>query len=210
MAAELGHLMLVLAAGFLLASLAMQSLWHLRLLACGAAVIGIAYGALMGPDPVWMVSVAALAVNVWRLVDVMRVRRSVRQAEAGGLSVEALLPYMLRLPRKRGTVLFERGDVADIAYYIAEGSVRIVEPARLLGPGDLIGEIAIFTPDRRRTATAVCEQDCVLYAITAKKITELCFQNPLFGVHVLRLITSRLLDTLTQSRPTGPGETPNH
>jgi CRP-like cAMP-binding protein len=59
----------------------------------------------------------------------------------------------------------------------------------------VIGEIGVFSPDRRRTATVVvCSTDCVAYELTERKTKELYFQNPAFGYAVMQLIVGRLLE----------------
>ena len=60
----------------------------------------------------------------------------------------------------------------------------------------MLGEISLFAPGRERTATAVCDTDVELLAITADKVMQLYYQNPEFGFHVIRLITGRLLQNL--------------
>ena len=77
---------------------------------------------------------------------------------------------------------------------VGQGAVEPLFGGRAQHLADLIGEIALFAPDRRRTATAVCETDCVLFALTGKKATELCLEHPAFGLFLVRLITSRLID----------------
>ena len=61
-----------------------------------------------------------------------------------------------------GQVLFRAGDVADAGYVVQEGSFRLVldgapddERAILVGPGTLLGELALITETKRpQTATA--------------------------------------------------------
>jgi CRP-like cAMP-binding protein len=63
-----------------------------------------------------------------------------------------------------------------------------------LGAGAVLGEISMFAPDKRRTATAVCATDGELLALTADQVRALYFQNPKFGFHLVQLITRRLLE----------------
>jgi CRP-like cAMP-binding protein len=56
-----------------------------------------------------------------------------------------------------GTTLFEEGDPADGVAAVLEGSIEVLKRGRTLatlGPGSLLGEIAVFVPSARRTATA--------------------------------------------------------
>lgn len=187
------------AAAFGLAAFAMKGMLPLRALAAGMNLAYAAYGWLVGLHFLWIPHLVQFPLNVFRFFELLRVRRLASQLLSKDLSVEPLLPFMLEVKRTKGTRLFEKGETAEIMYYIAKGRVRIVEIDRMVLAGDLIGEIALFAPDRRRTATAVCDTDCVLFALTGKKATELCLEHPAFGLFLVRLITSRLIDTLGAS-----------
>ena len=77
-----------------------------------------------------------------------------------------LLPHMKRRRFKAGEVLFRKGEVADKLIYIASGQLRLAEIDRTVGPGELLGEIGLFSPDKLRTQTLVCETDGELYEMT--------------------------------------------
>ena len=62
-----------------------------------------------------------------------------------------------------------------------------------IAAGAIIGEIGMFAPDNRRTATIVCESDCTLYSLSADGMAQLYYQNPKLGFHVMRLIVARLM-----------------
>ena len=56
-----------------------------------------------------------------------------------------------------GSTLFEEGDPADGVAAILEGSVDVIKGGRVLatlGPGAVLGELALFVPSASRTATA--------------------------------------------------------
>jgi CRP-like cAMP-binding protein len=56
-----------------------------------------------------------------------------------------------------GSTLFEEGDPADGVSAILEGRVEVVRQGRVLatlGPGSVLGEVSVFVPSARRTATA--------------------------------------------------------
>lgn len=199
MMAEWAEVTGYLAAAFGLAAFAMKGMLPLRALAAGMNIAYALYGWLTGLHFLWIAHLIQLPLNVFRFFELLRVRRLAARLLSEDLSVEPLLPFMLEVKRAKGTRLFEKGEAAEIMYYIAKGRVRIVEIDRLVLSGDLIGEIALFAPDRRRTATAICDTDCVLFALTGKKATELCLEHPAFGLFLVRLITSRLIDTFGSS-----------
>ena len=184
-----------LAAAFGLAAFAMKGMLPLRALAAGMNIAYALYGWLAGVPFLWVAHLIQLPLNVLRFFELLRTRRLAARLLSADLSIEPLLPFMLQVKRPKGTQLFEKGEPAEIMYYIAQGRVRIVEIERLVTAGDLIGEIALFAPDHRRTASAVCDTDCVLFALTGKKATELFLEHPAFGLFLIRLITSRLMDT---------------
>jgi CRP/FNR family transcriptional regulator, cyclic AMP receptor protein len=88
---------------------------------------------------------------------------------------------------------FRKGDVADGLHYIDSGRVEVTEIGISRSAEEVFGEIGLFAPDRRQTATVVAATDCDLYDLSKTKARELYFHNPSFGFAVLRLITMRLL-----------------
>jgi len=82
---------------------------------------------------------------------------------------------MTRRAFKAGEVLFRKGDLADEIVYIASGEIRLKEADQLLGPGELIGEIGLFSPEKTRTQTVVCETDGELYRMTGEMIYRLYY-----------------------------------
>ena len=56
-----------------------------------------------------------------------------------------------------GSTIFEEGDAADGVAAILEGAVDVLKRGRIiatLGPGSVLGELALFAPSARRAATA--------------------------------------------------------
>ena len=62
----------------------------------------------------------------------------------------------------------------------------------------LFGEMAMFTVEGHRTASAFCRGDAHLLAITYEQFEQLYFQNPEFGFYLVRLIVSRFQANLAQ------------
>jgi CRP-like cAMP-binding protein len=107
---------------------------------------------------------------------------------------------MTRRSFKSGDVLFRKGDRAEEILYIASGRVRIEEAGRVLGPGELIGEIGLFSPENRRTQSVVCDSDGELYRMTGEMIYRLYYQNPALGFYFMRLLAQRLLRDVEVAR----------
>lgn len=134
-----------------------------------------------------------LPINVVRLSEMTRLTRRVKAAtnntDRSGIW---LRPYMKSIRRKAGDVLFRLGDEAEHLYILIEGRIDFLEINASLGPGQMFGEIAFFSPERRRTATAVCGEDCVLLSIDQSTVRQLYFQNPGFGFEIVGLVAGRL------------------
>src|SRR5438874_1981951 len=58
--------------------------------------------------------------------------------------------------------------------------------------GRMFGEIAFFSPSRRRTATARCLDDCLVLSVNEHTVRELYYQNPSFGFELVGLVAARL------------------
>jgi CRP-like cAMP-binding protein len=71
----------------------------------------------------------------------------------------------------------------------------------------MFGEIAFFAPDRRRTSTARCLTDCTLMSIDEATFRQLVYQNPDFGLEVVRLIAGRLSDDVRRMQAGQPQAT---
>ena len=98
----------------------------------------------------------------------------------------------------RGQHLFRVGDPSEDMFIITQGEIRLEEIDVVLGPGDMIGEIGIFSSLRARTASALCQTDVALSAISARKIFEICALSPRFACQLMQLIISRLNQRVTK------------
>lgn len=186
------------ASSMVLATFCMKTMRPLRILALASNVLFAVYAFCGGLYPVLILHVVLFPINLARLVQLQRLTRRVAAAATGDLSMADLLPFMHQRRVRAGETLFRKGDVADRLYYIDRGMAEITELGISLGAGEIFGEIGIFAPDRRRTASVVAATDCELYDLSEAKARELYFQNPSFGFAVLRLITMRLLEHTTR------------
>lgn len=185
-----------LAAALVFASFFMKTIVPLRTLAIASNVTFIGYG-LLGLDtgvfatvvPILALHSALLPLNLWRLRDVKRSIHAVRTMQTKALPADFLTPYMQRLHTPAGTLLFKQGDPADKVYVLKQGTLRIAEFDKLLQPGELFGEVGVFSEGARRTGTAVCESDCELFWVTNGKILELFYQDQAFAFQIARQLS---------------------
>jgi hypothetical protein len=143
--------------------------------------------------PTFLVNVILLPINAKRLLDILRLTKQIEQATVESPVTEWLLPHMHLRKHKAGEVLFRKGDVADKIVYVASGTLKLQGIDHFIGPGELIGEIGLFSSEKVRTMTVVCNTDCELYQMTDAQIYRLYYQNPKLGFFFMRLIVERLL-----------------
>jgi CRP-like cAMP-binding protein len=172
----------------------MKTMIPLRWVAIASNVAFLTYGIAGRVYPVLLLHVVLLPLNCLRLQQMRTLIRRVREASAGDMSMEWLIPLMSHHWLEPDHVLFKKGDKADSMYLILHGSVRLVELDITLGPGTLTGEIGLFAPENRRTGTAVCESAVEIGAITDAKVLQLYYQNPAFGFSMFRLVVQRMLE----------------
>ena len=97
-----------------------------------------------------------------------------------------------------GTVLFERGDPGDAAYFVVAGRLRAVSvddagKRRVLGDieaGETVGEMAVLSATSR-SATVVAARDSVLVRVDADSLNAWFLQFPKLLLEVTRLILKR-------------------
>ena len=190
------------AAGLTISSSFVKTMVPLRWLAVCSNVGFLAYGVL---HPQWVMALmhgVLLPINCVRLAEMKRLTRRVRAAtaERRSLGPVAEAVHEEQPSTRPATCIFRQGDEAEHLYILVEGRVEFVEIGATLGPGQMFGEIAFFTPDRRRTLTARCVDDCLILSLNQSTLRELYFQNPSFGFEIVGLIAGRLLADTTRLR----------
>jgi CRP/FNR family transcriptional regulator, cyclic AMP receptor protein len=198
----LGNVLGFIGAVLMVASYLMKSMLPLRLAALVASFFFFAYGAVKGAWPTLFLYTILIPINIKKSLAVWKLVKSIERARADTPLADWLLPHMTRRTIPAGTMLWHKGDRANEMVYIESGMIRLVEHAELRGPGTLIGEIGMLSPDNRRTLTISCETDCVVYALSAEDMVALYYQNPKLGFHVMRLVVQRLLHDADKARVT--------
>ena len=185
-------LAVLVAAAFVLVSSFVKTMIPLRWLAIGSNVGFVAYGALHPSYPMLLLHAALLPINFFRLAEMKRLTRRVEAVRAEGeLSSVWLRPYMRAKKMRAGTVLFKKGDIGNRLYLLADGRIELVEIGGSIEPGQIFGEIAFFSPDRRRLLTARCAVDSTVLSIDESTMKQLYYQNPAFGFKFIELVAAR-------------------
>ena len=193
MTLDLGTVLAVIGTVLLCASFLVKSMLMLRALALASNVFFIAWGYV---EWVWLtlaLNSFILPLNAWRIWEIHNLTQEIARATKDSPVSQWLLPHMRRRSFKAGETLFHRGDEADELIYVASGELRMAEIGERVGPGELIGEVGLFSPEKRRTQSLVCETDGELYHMTSEMIFRLYYQNPKLGFYLMRLVVQRLL-----------------
>jgi hypothetical protein len=163
----------------------------LRFMAMFGNVFGLAQGLGSGSISTIVEHAVNLPLNAARVREMRKLIATVREASKTDLNVEWLKPFAHPRALKAGASVFLKGEEASAAFILVEGRVDLPEIGVTLLPGDLFGEMALFTADGRRTASAVCATDVRLLFITYEEFEQHYFQNPEFGLYLVRLIVRR-------------------
>ena len=176
------------------ASFIMKRMLPLRALALASNFCFIGYGFSAGVLGSILVNAVLVPINAKRLLEIRKLSKDIARATQESPISEWLLPHMKRRSFKQGEVLFRKGEAADKLIYVAEGRLKLTEIGVLIGAGELIGEIGLFSPERKRTQTVMCESDGKLYEMTDEMIFQLYYQHPKLGFFIMRLVAERLLN----------------
>ena len=117
-----------------------------------------------------------------------------------------LLRYLDRLVIPTGEVLVREGDVTDDIYFVESGTLTASvgsEPGatmriRTMGPGALIGEVALFTRTPR-TASVVAESPCTLHRLSRSALDEMLRDDPDTAARLQRWFAGRMADRLSDN-----------
>ena len=185
-----------LAALITIATFYMKTMIPLRMVGMFSNVTWIAYGALAGVYPPLVLHVLLLPLNAVRLRQMIKLVNRVRAVTQDDPSMTWLKPFMSQRRIPAATVIFRKDDPANEMLYIVGGRFRLKESGIELGPGALVGELGLLSPDQSRTQTLECVEEGQCLTISYDQLKQLFVQNPQFGFFFLRLTTARLFANL--------------
>jgi CRP-like cAMP-binding protein len=175
-----------------LMTFSMKTMVPLRIVGISSNCAFIAYGLLGGLYPVLILHLVLLPINCLRLAEMLQLTRQVRAAAQGDLNMDWLGPFTSTRRATAGEVLFGAGDPAGDMFVAVSGRFRLRETGIEIDPPEVVGELALLAPDRRRTQTLECIEAGTLLRIKYGQVEQLFFQNPSFGFYFLRLVARRL------------------
>lgn len=184
-----------------LSAYSMRTMLPLRVIAILANVTFATYGALAEILPTLVLHLVLLPFNSWRLYELLRTERGLKETRsANDMALEWLRPMLKPVWFKDGDYIFRKGDAPDHLYILGSGSVLLEEIGVALDSEEIFGEIAFFTDTRARTLSALCVGPCEVMRVNEADFMRLYSQNPSFGMFMMKLVSQRLLDGM-QRRP---------
>ena len=184
-----------LASALTVATYAMNTMIPLRILAIASSVCFAIYAAVLQLWPLLAMELMLLPINVYRFWQILSLRGKLTNRDPSAKpDFSVIRTYGKSRSIKAGTVVFRRGDPVDRLYYLDRGRVLIEEVEVEINARDIFGEIAFFTDAAERTATARCLEDTMVYELDEKRFMRLQFEDPSFGMSVMRTITRRLIE----------------
>jgi CRP-like cAMP-binding protein len=113
-------------------------------------------------------------------VDVERLRRLPLFGELDHHDLSQLLRWVREMEFADGDLLFEQGSIPHELFVIEKGSVEVMRdgrPVATLGPGDVVGEMALLKLERR-WATVVAIGRVQAVALGADDLASMSEQMP--------------------------------
>lgn len=96
----------------------------------------------------------------------------------------------------KGDLICKTGQTGNDLYFIKEGVVAVSREGRFvteLGPGEVVGELAVFDY-RPRSADIIASQDCKMLQIKRNDLHQLLEGDALLAIGLLRVLAGRLRD----------------
>lgn len=136
-------------------------------------------------------------------------KRNERLGKAARVTMLSHVPLFASLPRKQvariaqvcdeivldeGAALMHEGDDGDACYVVASGSLNVRRRSRKvagLGPGDVVGEMALLDGGPR-AATVTADERCVLLALDRPTFMAALERAPDVAIALLAVLSGRL------------------
>jgi sulfate permease, SulP family len=121
-------------------------------------------------------------------------------------ALEVLLGLCETLDLPQEAVLIKRGDAGDALYFVERGEVSVTvlledgtrKRLRTLGPGSLVGEMALYSGQPRST-DVVAETACRAYRLSAERFARLEREHPATVIQFHSFVVKRLAQRLASA-----------
>jgi len=119
--------------------------------------------------------------------------------------VRILIEHMTRVEIGESEILFEQGDDDNGLYMLERGSMTALigtqhngfKRVKKFRPGALLGEMSAYTPDRKRTATIVADENSVLFHLSAEKLARFDIDDLKLAASIHELVARTLGGRIT-------------
>lgn len=187
--------------GYVAASLVFATFWMktmvpLRLVGIASNLFFISYGILEEANPVLLLHCMLLPLNLFRLRQMQSLVKEVKESTESDLDMSWIRPFTTTREMAPGQVLFRKGDEAKEIIFVMSGSLQIPELGVSIAPGEVVGELGMLSPDKKRTQSAICVDGGQILVITYDQVRALFLQNPKFGYYFMQLSTARLFENM--------------
>jgi len=181
-----------LASAFVLLSFLMTSMTRLRAAAILSNGAFIGYGMLAGLTPVLALHVVLLPINIWHLRRIRRLAASVERASSGDFDPEWLQRHATACSFAPGELIVRQGADAEAFHLLVGGSARVESADVDVGPGEMVGEIGMFSARQVHGGNVRCLTDVETLRVSRQTLMDLHHDDPAIAFHLTRLIVSRL------------------
>jgi hypothetical protein len=178
---------------------AMRTMLPLRMAALVSNLFFFVYAAIEGIYPTMVMNAVLLPINLYRIYDIRRTTQMMKEMRADQKAFEWLRPLLKPAKIADGAYVFRKGDAPDALYIMRSGQIWLEEIDVTLEGEQIFGEIAFFTDERARTVSAKCVGDCEIMQVDEAAFMRLYNQNPAFGLYMVKLTASRLLDGMQRN-----------
>ncbi len=116
-------------------------------------------------------------------------------AAAQDADILALVGNQPHVALDGGQVLFAEGDPPNAMYVVKSGALRIQSGGVVyedVGPGGIVGEMALVEKHHARSATVFALTDCELVAVDEARFAALVVEAPSFAITVMQVLSRRL------------------
>jgi CRP-like cAMP-binding protein len=110
-------------------------------------------------------------------------------------SLERLARVASEVDIPKGRLLIEPGGKGSGMFLIQEGTVVVQLPGRRrreLGPGEVVGELALLRPDGARSARVQAKTPVRCFAIDRQSFRKLLTEEPKLALAILEVVVERL------------------
>ncbi|MHA2371222.1 MAG: cyclic nucleotide-binding domain-containing protein [Candidatus Hodarchaeales archaeon] len=105
-------------------------------------------------------------------------------------------------PIKEGELIFRKGDIGQEMYIILTGTIDIVDESKAnalgiiaeLGPGEVLGELAIFGESHEHSAHAIAREPAYVLVLSEEILNKLFEQEipKKFVMNIIKILCHRL------------------